>query len=131
MSNRIWRQGRLKGLGVLASVLTIAMTSPASANAVLRRMAAVTNSDPIVAAAGDIACDPRSDSFQGRGPAGCGMNKTEALLGRIHLEAQLTLGDNQYVCGAFDAIERSFAATWGRFAQILHPSPGDHEYMTQ
>jgi hypothetical protein len=93
--------------------------------------ASVEASDPVIAAAGDIACDPRSRDFQRGGPDACGMARTADVLARIDPTAILTLGDNQYVCGAYRAFQRSFDATWGRFAARLHPVPGDHEYMTE
>ena len=87
--------------------------------------------DPVIAAAGDIACDPRSDAFRRLGPSGCGMSKTAALVQSIDPDAVLTLGDNQYVCGAYPAFEKSFDPTWGRFGEIIHPTLGDHEYYTE
>ncbi|MDP9296115.1 MAG: metallophosphoesterase [Actinomycetota bacterium] len=87
-------------------------------------------SDPVVAAAGDIACDPGSSEFLEAGPAACGMQRTADVLGMLAPDAILTLGDNQYVCGAYRAFEASFDATWGRFGSLLHPTPGDHDYMT-
>jgi hypothetical protein len=90
-----------------------------------------TGSSTIIAAAGDIACDPRSALFQAEGPSACGMKQTQRVVSRIGPDAILTLGDNQYVCGAYRAFERSFDATWGRFGPLLHPTPGDHEYMTE
>ncbi len=92
---------------------------------------ALSDSDPVVAAAGDIACDPSSRAFQTSGPSGCEMRKTQRVLGRIGPDAILTLGDNQYVCGAYTAFQQSFDATWGRFGDLLHPTPGHHEYMTE
>jgi hypothetical protein len=103
------------------TVATSAMPTRAQRNA----------ADPVVTAAGDIACDPRSDAFQRHGPAGCGMSRTAALVRSIDPDAVLTLGDNQYVCGAYPAFEKSFDATWGRFGDRLHPTPGDHEYFTE
>jgi acid phosphatase type 7 len=110
---------------LLAVAVQPAMRAP------VRATRTIEATDPVVAAAGDIACDPRSRSFQQRGPAGCGMDETARLLDAIDPDAILTLGDNQYVCGAYRAFERSFDATWGRFGSTLHPTPGDHEYMTE
>jgi acid phosphatase type 7 len=93
--------------------------------------ASVQASDPVIAAAGDIACDPRSRDFQRGGPRACGMARTAHVLERIGPDAVLTLGDNQYLCGAYRAFQRSFDATWGQFGARLHPVPGDHEYMTE
>ena len=92
---------------------------------------AFSDADAVVAAAGDIACDPKSSAFESLGPSGCGMRETQRVLGRMNPDAILTLGDNQYVCGAYSAFLESFDATWGRFRGLLHPTPGDHEYMTE
>jgi hypothetical protein len=87
-------------------------------------------SDPVIVAAGDIACDPESSEFLAGGASACGMQRTADLLRAIAPDAILTLGDNQYVCGAYWAFQQSFDATWGRFGSLLHPTPGDHDYMT-
>src|SRR5438552_7576480 len=87
---------------------------------------------PMVAAAGDIACDPSSDAFRGlRGrPGACRMRYTSDLLvharDRGNLAAVLTLGDSQYYCGGYRPYLRSFDPTWGRLKAITHPTPGTH-----
>jgi Calcineurin-like phosphoesterase len=136
MSNRIVSSRRVRGpwrrcsLVVAFIVAAIAPAHQTAAASAIGRFK-MARSDPVLAAAGDIACDPRSRSFERAGPDGCGMRKTQHLLGRIDPDAILTLGDNQYVCGAYRAFERSFDSTWGRFGRLLHPTPGDHEYMTE
>jgi hypothetical protein len=52
----------------------------------------------VIAAAGDIACDPASRSFRGgRGTAtACRMRATARLVRRLHPRVVLTLGDDQY-----------------------------------
>jgi acid phosphatase type 7 len=90
---------------------------------------------PVVAAAGDIACDPASDAFnrlRGR-PGACRMEYTSDLLMHAkhdgNLAAVLTLGDNQYYCGGYRPFLRSYGKTWGRLKDITHPTPGDHDYI--
>jgi acid phosphatase type 7 len=80
--------------------------------------------DPIVAAAGDIACPPGDD------PSGdsCQQGATSGLLVRSEAWAVLTLGDNQYEDGELQAFQRSYAASWGRVKAITRPSPGNHDY---
>src|SRR5436190_6362095 len=90
---------------------------------------------PLVAAAGDIACDPSSPAFHHlRGqPGACRMKYTSDLLvharRRGNLAAVLTLGDNQYFCGGYRPFLRSYGRTWGRLKDITHPTPGDHDYI--
>lgn len=87
---------------------------------------------PVIAAAGDIACDPADASFdQGRGTnAACRQLATSNLLVRGRYTAVLTLGDNQYEDGAYTKYLASYAPSWGRVKAITRPSPGNHEYGT-
>jgi acid phosphatase type 7 len=89
--------------------------------------------DPIIAAAGDIACDPTSGSFNGgQGTAGAcqQMATSDIIENDPRIAAVLTLGDEQYGCGGFSAFEASFDPSWGRFKTKIHPAPGNHEYQT-
>jgi len=86
---------------------------------------------PVVAAAGDIACDPSSFYFnEGRGLAHrCHQRATSNLLVNAGLTAVLPLGDLQYYCGAEAAFMASYDPSWGRVKAISHPTPGNHEYQ--
>jgi Calcineurin-like phosphoesterase len=89
--------------------------------------------DPVIAAAGDIACDPTSGSFHGGAGTGsaCAMRATSDLILANHsIAAVLALGDDQYGCGGLTAFQQSFDPTWGRFKAMIHPVPGNHEYQT-
>lgn len=88
--------------------------------------------DPVVAAAGNIACDPTWPEFNsGNGTASdCHQRETAALLSRTKLAAVLTLGDAQYGCGGLSAYQQAFGPTWGRFLSITRPTPGNHDYTT-
>ena len=89
--------------------------------------------DPIIAAAGDIACDPTSASFnggQGTAAACQQMATSDIIENDPAIAAVLTLGDDQYGCGGFSAFEGSFDPSWGRFKAKIHPAPGNHEYQT-
>ena len=88
--------------------------------------------DPMIAAAGDIACDPSSSSFNDLlgTSSNCHMMETSDLLLRDAPDAVLTLGDNQYEEGALTDFQRSYDATWGRVKSITYPVPGNHEYGT-
>jgi hypothetical protein len=87
--------------------------------------------DPVIAAAGDIACDPASSSFNGgRGTASnCAQAATAALL-RPTFSAVLTLGDTQYEDNAYEKYLASFDRSWGKFKTLIRPSIGNHEYLT-
>jgi Tol biopolymer transport system component len=86
--------------------------------------------DPVVAAAGDIACDPTNPSFgAGLGSgAFCRQRQTSDLLFRMDLVAILAAGDLQYEDGALWKFEQSFEPSWGRLKPLIRPVPGNHEY---
>jgi acid phosphatase type 7 len=89
--------------------------------------------DPIIAAAGDIACDPTSANFnggQGTAAACRQMATSDIIDDDPRIAAVLTLGDDQYGCGGFTAFEASFDPSWGRFKAKIRPAPGNHEYQT-
>src|SRR6476469_10492388 len=71
---------------------------------------AATSADPAIAAAGDIACDPNSPSFNGgQGTAtACRMQATAQLLIHEKLTAVLPLGDLQYEVGSASAFQQSY-----------------------
>jgi acid phosphatase type 7 len=88
--------------------------------------------DPVIAAAGDIACDPTSSSFKsGNGTSNnCRQKYTANLLVNTGLTAILALGDNQYYCGGYAAFLQSYDLSWGKVKAITHPAVGNHEYLT-
>jgi acid phosphatase type 7 len=88
--------------------------------------------DPVVAAAGDIACDTSSEFFNdGLGVEGhCRQLRTSDLLVGAGLAAVLTLGDNQYHIGSLADFEGSFDKSWGRVKPIIRPALGNHDYGT-
>jgi chitodextrinase len=98
-------------------------------------------SDPVIAAAGDIACDPYIHNSDGssntsspnpvfKGGLGsktsCAELSTSNLLSDV--DAVLPMGDNQYECGDAVAFQNSYEPSWGRFKSITHPVIGNHEY---
>ncbi|HEY7077443.1 MAG TPA: metallophosphoesterase [Solirubrobacteraceae bacterium] len=91
-----------------------------------------TGADPVVAAAGDIACDPLDPAFnQGRGTdAFCHMRQTSDLLLERDLSGVLELGDAQYEDNQYWKFLRSFDPTWGRVKNLIHPTVGNHEVRT-
>ncbi len=88
--------------------------------------------DPVIAAAGDIACDPNLTRFAtGLGTSkACHMLQTSDLLLKRDLAAVLPLGDTQYEDGALDKFQRSYDPTWGRLKALTRPVVGNHEYRT-
>ena len=88
--------------------------------------------DPVIAAAGDIACDPADPNFNsGIGTASfCRQMATSDLLVGAGLAAVLALGDDQYETGTASAFLGSYAPSWGRARGITRPLPGNHEYYT-
>jgi hypothetical protein len=124
-----------------ASPATLSAVGPARAGEVTTatttaagevRAAAVTR-DPVLAAAGDIACDPLSSTFnRGRGSTtSCRQRAvSRAILADPRIKAVAALGDVQYYCGGLAAFRASYDPSWGRFKAITHPAVGNHEYLT-
>jgi acid phosphatase type 7 len=90
------------------------------------------DADPVIAAAGDIACDPLSPWFNGGAGTRtrCRMRQTSDLLLKRDLWAVLLLGDGQYEDGALWKYQQSFHPTWGRVKSLIRPAMGNHEYGT-
>lgn len=86
---------------------------------------------PVIAAVGDISCDPSEVKNDEAGISSqCHMKETADLLKTMKLAAVLPLGDNQYEDGAFEKFQKSYALNWGQFLPITHPVAGNHEYET-
>jgi acid phosphatase type 7 len=77
--------------------------------------------DPVIAAAGDIACDP-SDTTDP-----CQQKETSDLLVGAGLTAVLPLGDIQYNSASLANILAVYDPTWGRVKSISRPVLGNHE----
>ncbi len=89
--------------------------------------------DPVIAAAGDIACDPSNSSFNGGKGTSSSCRElatSNLILSDPAVTAVLALGDNQYECGGYQAYLDSFDPSWGRFLAMIHPVAGNHEYQT-
>src|SRR5712691_10556308 len=113
-----------------AAVCCSAAASGGSAAPLVDRAAAA--GDPVIAAAGDISCDPANSGFNGgNGSSGsCREKYTSDLLVNAGLAGVLLLGDNQYECGSLTAFQQSYDISWGRVKSITFPSLGNHEYLT-
>lgn len=119
--------------GLIALVplgMTLAVSPSTRASQVFSQAPLV--SDPVIAAAGDIACDPTNSNFNGGNGStnSCRQKYTSDLLVGAGLAAVLDLGDNQYYCGGYQAFLQSYDLSWGRVKSITHPSVGNHEYLT-
>ena len=88
--------------------------------------------DPVIAAAGDIACDPTNAFFNnGVGqPRYCRQKLSSDLLLRSDLSRVLVVGDAQYETGTLAQFQQSFHPSWGRVKPLISPVPGNHEYYT-
>ena len=88
--------------------------------------------DPVIAAAGDIACDTTSEFYNGGAgvPDHCRQRATSDLLVAAASPRCSTLGDTQYHVGALSDFDAVFDQTWGRVKPIIRPAVGNHEYST-
>jgi hypothetical protein len=87
---------------------------------------ALEGGDPVIAAAGDIACAPPAT----RTSTKCHQANTAALLTAGGYDAVLPLGDNQYECGELSAFMTVYDPTWGQVKSISHPVAGDNDYTS-
>jgi hypothetical protein len=122
---RVWHG---VGAASVAALVAVVFVSGAAARPGHARAAAPP--DPLIAAAGDIACDPSSSNFRnGNGTSSsCRQKATSDLVRSEPIDAVLALGDNQYQCGSTQQFQQSFDPSWGRFKAMIHPVPGDNEY---
>jgi fibronectin type 3 domain-containing protein len=105
----------------------------ARSSAVSGTTGAPSSGDPVIGTAGDIACDPGDNRFNGgAGISGaCRQLATSNTLFGSDLAAVLPLGDNQYEDATQWKFMQSYDASWGRVFGLTHPVPGNHEYVTQ
>jgi acid phosphatase type 7 len=118
---------RLRGVAAAAAWLGLLSAVPASAHA-----------DPVVVAAGDVACDPASTGFNsgdgteppGETPGRCHMKATAALVTALAPTRVLAVGDEQNDNGTLAKFQASYDQSWGSFRSITAPVPGNHEYAS-
>jgi hypothetical protein len=123
---------------VVVFALAVSLLPASAAEGATTPIQTTATGDPVVAAAGDIACDPAAAPFKGgNGTATkCHMKATSAILQNLlattNLQRILAVGDTQYVCGGLDAFNQSYGPTWGQTAlkALTSPVPGDQEYLT-
>jgi chitodextrinase len=112
-SYQISAQDNAGNISALTS--SVATTTPGTSGA-----------DPIITAAGDIACDPTNSSFLGTATE-CQQRATAKVVTGINPTAVITMGDNQYESGTLTNFNSSFDPSWGTFKVKIHPSIGNHE----
>ncbi len=118
------------GRGISARALGATLLFVAAGTFAFASPARAQGADPVIAAAGDIACDPASPFFNGGvgRPGLCRHKLTSDLLLRSDLSRILAVGDLQYEDGKLSAFLASFDPTWGRLKPLIRPVPGNHEY---
>lgn len=99
------------GLGALAPVAAGADPAPV----------------PVLAAAGDISCDPATVRDDGGVPQ-CHELDTSNLFAAAPPTAIVTLGDNQYEFARLENFQAKFEPSWGRFKPLIRSGVGNHEY---
>jgi len=80
--------------------------------------------DPVIVAAGDIACGKETVG------GACKQKATSDLIGQIAPQAVLPLGDEQYEYGQLSNFVKFYDPTWGRYKSVTRPATGNHEYGT-
>ena len=107
--------------------------SPPSVVASATPVGAPATGDPVVAAAGDIACDPLSSSFNGGlgTSSSCRQKYTSDLLVGAELAAVLAAGGHRSTRTARSPSSSSRTTRPGGASRtITHPAVGNHEYQT-
>ena len=89
-------------------------------------VASPASAEPVIVAAGDIACDPDVRVTERT----CRHRSTSNLVLRLDPTRVLALGDTQYEEGELANFNRSYDPTWGRFFGKTRPTVGNHEYRT-
>jgi hypothetical protein len=86
-----------------------------------------TGGDPVVVAAGDLACQSLPDQ---QGTATCQSGAVADLIRELDPDAFLALGDLQYSDGKLREFLRVWDVQFGDLRDITYPIPGNHEYGT-
>jgi hypothetical protein len=94
--------------------------------------------NPVLAAVGDIACEPDNAENAANpaavkcGGSGIGGQTAEYATAQqayaMKPAAVAILGDEQYQVGKLTDFEQSYEQTWGGLRPLERPSPGNHEY---
>lgn len=111
-------------LTVIAVVVATAVVSTGAERSPAR---AVAHDDPVVVAAGDLACQTLTS---GEGSATCQSGAVADLIRSIGPDRFLALGDLQYNNGKLSEFLRVWDVQFGDLKPITSPIPGNHEYGT-
>ena len=95
--------------------------------------------DPVLAAVGDISCQPGSpqeaekptdvcDQGVGSTTRDAAQNATAEQVEAMAPALVAVLGDEQYQNGYYSDFENSFDKYWGAFKFLERPAPGNHEF---
>jgi Calcineurin-like phosphoesterase len=105
------------------------LTAAAAGAALMGVPAANAYADPVIAAAGDIACDPSDPGYNGGSGTSdrCRQRATSDLLVGAGLSAVLPLGDIQYDAPSASNLAEVYDPTWGRVKSISRPILGNHD----
>jgi hypothetical protein len=98
-----------------------------------------TGPAPVLAAVGDISCQPGSpveaekttdtcDQGSGSTVRDAAQNATAEQVEAMKPALVAVLGDEQYQNGYYSDFEGSFDKYWGAFKFLQRPSPGNHEF---
>jgi acid phosphatase type 7 len=120
-------RSRRAGLLVLTATMIAAGTVAAATS---QDVPAAAAGDPVIVAAGDIACSTEQPEYnRGEGTATeCRQKHTsDMILGADHV---FVLGDAQYPIGNPEQFRAVYDPTWGRMKSVTYPTPGDHEYQS-
>src|SRR5687768_9135395 len=79
--------------------------------------------DPVIYAAGDIACEPGSSTTSTK----CRERYTSDIIVNGGATKALALGDLQYNSASLSNLQNSYDKTWGRVKSITRPALGNHE----
>jgi acid phosphatase type 7 len=79
--------------------------------------------DPVIYAAGDIACEPGSATTSTK----CRESRTADIIRNGGATRALALGDLQYNSASLSNLRASYDKTWGTFKSITSPVLGNHE----
>jgi hypothetical protein len=149
MTKRSRRGARRRLTGIrlsLAAAASLALLAVAGVTTTLSSTAstglagAASSNDPnqVMAAVGDIACEPDISQNSGT-PASlkCGGSlvgnfaaetATAQQAAGMHPNVVALLGDEQYEVGKYVDFQNSFDKTWGPLKALSKPAPGNHEY---
>ncbi len=120
-----------RGFALLAILGVAFVAGPAGGHWVAAETALAVG-DPVIAVAGDIACDPTNSNFNGGNGKNdaCQQKWTYDLFANAGVAQVLPLGDTQYYCGGYTAFLQSYDLSWGQAKAITRPVVGNHEYLT-